>query len=229
MECYKSKINARIHYIDVMRGLLILLVVLGHSIGNTSDPLNMFILSFHMPAFFILSGMCFKPKDSNYNFAFVLKRKAKGLIWPYLTFSLVGVALYWFLQAGTKKDIDVTFVQSAVGVFCADDYVGRMVTPGFWFVYDLIWVTLFHIFTKRISRVVKLVSSIVLFLFLYNVEPFYLSSELIRISVGFMFFTIGDMFSVYKANLSIVILKHWGGQIPGIWYINYLFDVDSNC
>lgn len=48
--------SARIAYIDVLRGMLMFLVVLGHSIGSIENPVNRFILSFHMPAFFIVSG-----------------------------------------------------------------------------------------------------------------------------------------------------------------------------
>lgn len=45
----------RILWIDVARGMAILLVILGHCIGNLSDPGNRFILAFHMPIFFFLS------------------------------------------------------------------------------------------------------------------------------------------------------------------------------
>ncbi len=48
----------RILWIDVARGIAILLVVLGHCIGDLNDPGNRFILAFHMPLFFFLSGMC---------------------------------------------------------------------------------------------------------------------------------------------------------------------------
>lgn len=67
----------RIPYIDVFRGLLMLLVVLGHSIGNTDEIMNKIILSFHMPAFFMLSGMCFHPKTSDYNSLMLLKKNQK--------------------------------------------------------------------------------------------------------------------------------------------------------
>lgn len=52
----------RILWIDVARGIAILLVVLGHCIGNLNDSGNRFILSFHMPLFFFLSGMCISDK-----------------------------------------------------------------------------------------------------------------------------------------------------------------------
>jgi fucose 4-O-acetylase-like acetyltransferase len=42
--------------LDVLRGMGILLVVLGHSIQNEYVVLNTVILSFHMPLFFFCSG-----------------------------------------------------------------------------------------------------------------------------------------------------------------------------
>ncbi len=57
-EIYKK----RILWIDVARGIAILLVVLGHCIGDLNDPGNRFILAFHMPLFFFISGMCISEK-----------------------------------------------------------------------------------------------------------------------------------------------------------------------
>lgn len=45
--------------IDVIRGMAIMLVVLGHS--GVSEPLFQWIYSFHMPLFFFVSGIFFKP------------------------------------------------------------------------------------------------------------------------------------------------------------------------
>ena len=126
--------SPRVSHIDVFRGLLMLLVVLGHSIGNTSDEVNKVILSFHMPAFFVLSGMCFHPKTSDYNSMAIIRKKAKNLVWPYVTLSLVGVALYWILLAGTSKGKDVTLMQTIIGIAWNDGYNGTIVTGGFWLV-----------------------------------------------------------------------------------------------
>ena len=50
----------RIDYIDEMRGLAILFVVIGHIIQfngiPTTNPVFEFIYSFHMPLFFSISG-----------------------------------------------------------------------------------------------------------------------------------------------------------------------------
>lgn len=53
------KYGEREHYIDVMRGLAMCLVVVGH-LGIQSG-LTQFIYAFHMPAFFFVSGLTLKP------------------------------------------------------------------------------------------------------------------------------------------------------------------------
>ncbi len=45
----------RVAFLDVMKGIGILLVCLGHSVSTMAHPLNMFVLSFHMPLF-----LCFR-------------------------------------------------------------------------------------------------------------------------------------------------------------------------
>lgn len=187
-----------------------LLVVLGHSIGSTDDPVNCVILSFHMPAFFILSGMCFHPKSSDYSTSMLLMKKAKGLLWPYITFSVIGVALYWLLLAGTTKDKGVTVVQTLMGILWNDGQYGTIVTNGFWFVYDLVWITLIHILTRKISRGLRLAFATFSFAFLYLMRvDFYFSVEIIKILAGYMFFLIGDAFVANEYEKKLV--KYIGG------------------
>lgn len=52
----------RINYIDIAKGIGILLVVLGHGYSNI-NPVYCWINSFHMPLFFILTGVLFSIKS----------------------------------------------------------------------------------------------------------------------------------------------------------------------
>lgn len=47
----------RLAYIDVARGFVIILMLIGHA--NAPDPLVKAIFGFHMPFFFILSGFLY--------------------------------------------------------------------------------------------------------------------------------------------------------------------------
>jgi fucose 4-O-acetylase-like acetyltransferase len=73
--------SKRIEYIDIARGIGILLVVLGH---NDFGYLSLFgrklIYSFHMPLFFFLSGYFF---NASIPFAAFLKKRFDTLLKPY--------------------------------------------------------------------------------------------------------------------------------------------------
>ena len=201
----------RISHIDVFRGLLMLLVVLGHSIGNTNDPVNKTILSFHMPAFYILSGMCFHQKQATT--MEVLKKKARGLIWPYISLSAIGVLLYWLLLAGTNKDLGVNVAQSIIGIVWNDGQFGRIVTGGFWFVYDLIWITFIHILTRQVDSKIRFLVTTISLVSLYLLKAeFYLSTELLRISAGYLFFQVGVAFTRICNSLKMFKFEYGGGK-----------------
>ncbi|MBQ9838683.1 MAG: acyltransferase family protein [Oscillospiraceae bacterium] len=76
----------RIGYLDAVKGLGILLVVFAHV--NYTPPLLVYAYSFHMPLFFLLSGMLFDSSRYNKFSAFVV-HKAKTLLCPYVLFSVL--------------------------------------------------------------------------------------------------------------------------------------------
>jgi len=86
--------SKRIKYIDVAKGIGILLVVLGHNYVKASVPgMEKFIFSFHMPFFFLVSGMLFKP---SYPILVLFKRRFGTLILPYLASIILLYAVYFF-------------------------------------------------------------------------------------------------------------------------------------
>ena len=95
----KEMISKRINWIDVARSIAILLVVMGHCIGNLNDPGNRFILSFHMPLFFFLSGLC--AKEPTTKFIPYLKKKSKALLIPQLTLGFIN-CVYDFVMGERK-------------------------------------------------------------------------------------------------------------------------------
>lgn len=88
----KTNIKQRLTYIDIARAIGILFVVLGHinqfyrdSQGIEYSQILIFIYAFHMPLFFILSGILFSEKTfRNLSFFDFLIKKVKGLVVPYL-------------------------------------------------------------------------------------------------------------------------------------------------
>lgn len=78
----------RIDYLDMAKGIGILLVIIGH-ISYVSEPVRQYISSFHMPLFFVISGILlyYKQEETGSLRDFV-GRKFKGLMIPYYFFSL---------------------------------------------------------------------------------------------------------------------------------------------
>jgi len=89
-----SSSSNRIAYLDVAKGIGILLVILGHNYVKASVPgMEQFIFSFHMPFFFLLSGMLFKP---DYPLLVLFKRRFGTLIRPYLVTIFLLYSVYFF-------------------------------------------------------------------------------------------------------------------------------------
>lgn len=78
----------RYNAVDAMRGIGIVLVVLGHTLG-ISQGLEYWIFSFHMPLFFFLSGYVLKPARLSAPFGQSVRHYARSLLLPYLAYSFL--------------------------------------------------------------------------------------------------------------------------------------------
>lgn len=77
--------------ITIAKAIGIILMVVVHA-GLPQMEAN-FIIMFHMPLFFIVSGYCFKEKYLSNNTDFI-KRKIKGLYIPYIKYALLFLLLH---------------------------------------------------------------------------------------------------------------------------------------
>ena len=83
--------NQRLHYLDALKGILIILVILGHSIQNQiidyqHDALFRVIYSFHMPLFFLISG--FLTYKGRYDTLIVRKRFVQCIV-PFVSWAVL--------------------------------------------------------------------------------------------------------------------------------------------
>jgi fucose 4-O-acetylase-like acetyltransferase len=98
----KPEQKSRNATIDILKGLGIILVVIGHS--GCPQPLGDFISSFHMPLFLIASGVFFK-ESFLYNKKNYAIRKVKGIYLPFLKWSYIFLLLHnLFFAIGIIND-----------------------------------------------------------------------------------------------------------------------------
>ncbi len=138
----------RDYSIDVFRGMCMILVVLGHSIGTLEDPINRYILSFHMPVFFFISGLCVVMTKKQRNIKDSLRHKLSTIGYQYFVFSILGLLLYWTILYRTDKNQSISFFCSIIDCFV----LGKSVVPGFWFVHVLLLISVIYIFFKLLKK-----------------------------------------------------------------------------
>lgn len=119
--------------IDFLKGIGILLVVLGHSISTLTQPINQVILSFHMPLFFFCAGLTLKPIDAVNRKDFIVK-KLKGIIGSQcimgiLAFLYDGIFLYLILHKIGNNELSIV----------AKGWFTQWFLPTL-FMCDLLWV-----------------------------------------------------------------------------------------
>jgi fucose 4-O-acetylase-like acetyltransferase len=170
----------RIEYIDTAKGILILFVVLGHVFET--GPVNQFVYSFHMPAFFIISGIM-----QHYSSALkkplrqALLEKIYSLIIPFLFFEVLGV-LSNIIRFGVTLNV-FGYAYNTLTLCCNNG-------PN-WFLWALfVAEVMFLLIHKYFSnRYVIWSISAVIGLFMVVNRDFY--STFGSTGVGFMFLTFG--------------------------------------
>lgn len=79
----------RIAYLDMARGIGMILVVLGH-VQYLGGQWIRFVTAFHMPLFFLISGILIrKKKEEEKPFGILVKKKLCSIMIPYVIFSLL--------------------------------------------------------------------------------------------------------------------------------------------
>ncbi|ARU94546.1 acyltransferase family protein [Tatumella citrea] len=163
-----SEIKKRVEWIDISKGIAIILVVAGHILtGN----LKYLIFTFHMPFFFILSGYLQNP-----NGRLKLKKHTK-LISQYI--------LYWI--AFTCFDALVSYARGGLTLSQIETYAFNFSMGGawltgslgvFWFIPVFILSSIVLNLASKMSTV-NIITTIVIMLSLSYVESYYVKTDII--------------------------------------------------
>lgn len=135
----------RIDYLDIAKGILILTVVLCHS----DFPYAQYLYWFHMPAFFIISGLLHKDSLN------IHKQVIKFFV-PYLTFSVIDIILGFI---ATPSDISVA---NAFDYFVRHIYSGKNIPGVFWFIPVLFMTKVIFYYLNKELKTPYLIGLLVL-------------------------------------------------------------------
>ncbi len=139
----------RVHWIDIARGIGIILVLYGHLF--VSDKNNYLIFAFHMPLFFFISGLVFHPTSKS--LWEITKKYFKQLLIPYYIFAILTYAFTLISQ--TAGDVSLGGISYQLfGMLYgsgSDGMLGYNVV--LWFLPCLFITKLtFATITKKVSR-----------------------------------------------------------------------------
>jgi len=110
--------SKRIEYVDIAKGIGILLVVMGHNdFGLVSPFFYKLIYSFHMPLFFFVSGMFFK---ADVPFFSMIRRRFDSLLKPYIAIILI---IYIMTISFTKVNFDMATLRVLKAIYANGHYI----------------------------------------------------------------------------------------------------------
>ena len=122
----------RINYIDATKGILIILMIWTH-IHTWGTHFFNFVFSFHMAAFFILSGYLIANKIYSLNGASFILDRFKKIINPYFFFCILGALVHIFwrkFEFLNRQMLETTFL------YMQPDW---LYFGAGWFLWALLW------------------------------------------------------------------------------------------
>lgn len=205
----------RIEYIDIAKGIGIILMVLGHSLGEDSS-LRAFIYLFHMPLFFFISGVVFNERYFQ-DTKVLIKNKLKGLWYPFIKYSIIFILLHnLFVNFHIYEAQEVTTAYSMINIiknilksalFIQTD---SLLVP-LWFLWILfLSEVVFGFLGKFISKIAKenfnkILGIICFLLFLIgmflSIKEISLPNRMSTFFVSIFFIYLGYMYSKIKEKI----------------------------
>lgn len=187
--------------ISILRGIAILLVLLGHSI--IIGPINLhqvlwcktlynYIYYFHMPLFFIISGFCYSFKD---DYGQYVLTKVKRILIPYLVFSCIDLI---------PRHMFPNFINGTNPL--TNDIFNIIFKGGqYWFLYVLFSIFIIFPLLRKISK-----NTIILMLLMIILRFFHFKNILLINSIigYFFYFILGNLLkNVYSNKIKVKMSK----------------------
>jgi fucose 4-O-acetylase-like acetyltransferase len=144
----------RIAWLDASRGILIILVVVGHAIGGLQgagltasngifSDIYYFIYTFHMAAFFVLSGMLARPSVIKNEKTFFIN-SIKHILYPYFLYSTIQILIMNILSNQLNSPAPFGFFEFRNMIL---SHISQ-----FWFLKTLFIIHIVYFLSKRYSN-----------------------------------------------------------------------------
>ncbi|MED5099946.1 acyltransferase [Niallia circulans] len=215
----------RIKELDLMRGIAILLVVLGHTLPPVIKDnyifaylIYHFIYNFHMPLFFLLSGFLFYLRGQDYLLKRIVISKFKQLMIPYLSYSILIYLFINFLIRFSERlakilnengyETSNSIYEIVYNILTYNNHMDKHI----WFVYALFIIFILATIIETISSNYGIKNHYILIVFL--LISFFVSLDILPIIkiielslYNFVFFYAGKLFvNIYKKKF--LLLKY---------------------
>lgn len=210
--------------VDVVKGLLIICVLLGH----TAFPYSQYLV-FQLPVFFMISGYLYTPKyfESSQGMRELLVKRIKSLWFPYVTANIIVTLLHNPLKVIYVYDETIPFLSKSEIIkelvkilFFAG---GQSLTGALWFLRVLFFASIAFYFCCYISKNLKYGDYIFIFLFMlaayilryYNINfmsAVYICSATICLFTGKMMkdYSFEKHFTPIMIFISVIVLILFG-------------------
>jgi len=143
----------RIIWLDQARAIGMFVVMIGHALAAGKS--KKYIYSFHMPLFFILSGMTFKNSDEKSVKDYIID-KIKKLLVPYFILNLLMIIVYLVnVEIGVRSSLTVE--QLIIGTLYSSNPPYPMIVTTTWFILCLFIIEMLFYIIKRIFKDDRLV------------------------------------------------------------------------
>ena len=208
--------SERTEYIDISKGIGIILMVMGHSL-NMNSKLRTFIYLFHMPLFFLISGYVIK-KDNFYNIKQFVLKKLKSLYLPFLKYTIIFVILHNIFiyfniyenYGNTARYDIIDFARSILDCFLFRRH-GEPLLGTFWFLKTLFLAeVMFILIGNLINRLtncdLNIFMGFICFILFFigmvlSIKKITIFLNLERVFVSIFFIYLGYIYKIIEKNI----------------------------
>ncbi len=205
--CYEQQNKNRQTWLDVLKGIGIILVIYGHVYQN--EIFVQFVYAFHMPLFFVAAGWLYK----EYDVIYYVRHKFYTVLIPYYSFGMITI-IYWQIIERRFRSSEMSFGGAILGLIRGQfDYLDFNVHLWFlpcFFLTVVIYNYLRKILGKRVTFVIVLLMSLT-YIFV-TLPPMFYCFDWVFKYIGF--YAIGNVLA--ECNKDKVIREWWWLIIAGV-------------